>query len=393
MGSQAQHNGTPTFDWIDEVAAARSAAGLQRTLRTRGVEESALDLAGNDYLGLARDKRVSSAAASAALRWGVGATGSRLVTGTTEVHTELERALAAFVGAQAALVFSSGFLANLGAVTALADANTAVVADRYIHASLIDGCRLSRAQVAVAEHCSPSAVGEALASRKLERALVVTDSVFSVDGDLAPLGELARLCREHGAGLLVDDAHGFGVRGTGGVGAVAEAGLSSAHDVVTTITLSKALGGQGGAVLGPRRVIEHLANAARSFMFDTALAPASAAAALAALKIMQAEPDRGAAAVEIACRIADELRASGLRASRPSSAVVALLAPSAEAALRWVADARARGILVGCFRPPSAPGTISRVRVSVRADLTETEVARAIEVLRATAPQMPERAG
>jgi 8-amino-7-oxononanoate synthase len=376
------------FDWVGEAAAERERKGLSRRLRPRAAEEEVLDLAGNDYLGFCRDKRVSSAAASATLRWGAGASGSRLVSGTTELHTELEAELAGFVGAPAALVFSSGFLANLGAVTGLAGAETAIVADRHIHASLIDGCRLSKAQVAVVEHGKVEAVREALGTRRLQRALVVTDSVFSVDGDRAPLGELAAVAREHGSGLLVDDAHGFGVLGEGSAGAVAEAGLAAAGDVVTTVTLSKALGAQGGAILGSKPVIEHLINAARGFMFDTALAPASAAAALAALRILRDEdPQRGRRALAAARMISERLTAAGLAASTPASAVVSVLASDPQAALRWAEDARAAGVAVGCFRPPSAPGTTPRLRISARADLTETQIERVVAVLSDAAPE------
>jgi 8-amino-7-oxononanoate synthase len=246
------------FDWVDDSAAQRRAAGLTRQLRPRRSDSDHLDLAGNDYLGLARDKRISGAAAAATMRWGAGSTGSRLVTGSTDLHSELEQELARFCGAQAALVFSSGFTANLAAVTALSGRGSAIVTDAYIHASLIDGCRLSRADVAVVAHADPAAAAHALATRRSERALLVTDAVFSVDGDLAPLPELLAACRAHRAALVVDDAHGFGVLGEGGRGAVAAAGMIGEPDVVTTLTLSKSLGAQGGAVLGPRRVIRHL---------------------------------------------------------------------------------------------------------------------------------------
>ncbi|WP_460444105.1 8-amino-7-oxononanoate synthase, partial [Amycolatopsis cihanbeyliensis] len=299
------------FDWLDEEAAKRAEAGLVRRLRPRTADVGELDLAGNDYLGLARDKRVAGATAAAALRWGAGSTGSRLVTGSTELHAELEHELARFTGAQAALVFSSGFTANLGAVTALSGAESAIVTDKYIHASLIEGCRLSRAEVAAVAHADPAAVRHALATRRRNRALMVTDSVFSVDGDLAPLPELAAACREQGAALLVDDAHGIGVLGEGGRGAVHEAGLADAPDVVTTITLSKALGAQGGAVLGPRRVIRHLVDTARSFIFDTGLAPGSAAAALTALGVLRAEPELATTVREAAGILAERLGAAG----------------------------------------------------------------------------------
>ncbi|MFE0028034.1 aminotransferase class I/II-fold pyridoxal phosphate-dependent enzyme [Amycolatopsis sp. NPDC059021] len=375
------------FDWLDAEAEKRAGAGLTRKLRPRPAHDHELDLAGHDYLGLARDKRVAGAAAAAALRWGAGATGSRLVSGSTELHTELEHELARFCGAQAALVFSSGYTANLGAVTALSGADAAIVTDKHIHTSLIEGCRLSRADVAAVAHGTPSAIKHALATRRKPRALVVTDSVFSVDGDLAPLGELAEACRAHGAALLIDDAHGFGVLGEGGRGAAHAAGLAGAPDVVTTITLSNSLGTQGGAVLGPRRVIRHLVESARSFIFDAALAPANAAAALAALGVLKAEPDLATKVVDAAGTIAGQLLSAGFRVSLPEAAVISLKAPSAEAAASWAAACAEQGVRVGCFRPPSVPDGVSRLRLTARADLAESDVDKAVKVISATAPR------
>lgn len=379
--------GEQVFDWLDDEAAKRAEAGLVRRLKPRmpGASDM-LDLAGNDYLGLSSDKRVAGAAAAAALRWGAGSTGSRLVTGSTELHSELEQELARFCGAQSALVFSSGFTANLGAVTALSGRESAIVTDSYIHASLIEGCRLSRADVAAVGHNDPQAVEHALRTRRHKRALVVTDSVFSVDGDKAPLNELSEVCREQGAALLVDDAHGFGVLGEGGRGAVHEAGLSGAPDVVTTITLSKALGAQGGAVIGPRRVIKHLVDTARSFIFDTALAPSSTAAALAALGVLRSEPQRPDRVREVAATLAERLTAAGLSATAPDAAVVSVRAPSPESAVEWAARCAEQGIRVGCFRPPSVPDGVSRLRLTARADLTDADLERALEVIVSAAP-------
>lgn len=374
------------FDWLDTEAARRAEAGLVRRLRPRPADSGEVDLAGNDYLGLARDKRVTGAAAAAALRWGTGSTGSRLVTGSTELHAELEYELARFCGVQAALVFSSGFMANLGAVTALSGAESAIVTDSYIHASLIEGCRLSRADVAAVAHSDPAAVEHALATRRKQRALVVTDSVFSVDGDLAPLPELSAVCRRHGAALLVDDAHGFGVLGEGGRGAVQAAGLAGEPDVVVTLTLSKALGAQGGAVLGPRRVIHHLIDTARSFIFDTALAPSSAAAALAALGVLRDEPDRPARVLAVASELSTRLAEAGFRVSVPDGAVVSVRAPGPDEAVAWAARCAERGIRVGCFRPPSVPDRVSRLRLTARANLSQSDVDRAVEVVTETAP-------
>jgi 8-amino-7-oxononanoate synthase len=374
------------FDWLDSFAAERQAAGLTRRLRPRQADSDLLDLAGNDYLGLARDKRISGAAAAATLRWGAGSTGSRLVTGSTDLHSELEHELARFCGAPAALVFSSGFTANLGAVTALSGRECAIVTDAYIHASLIDGCRMSRADVAVVGHADPAAVAHALSTRRQPRALMVTDAVFSVDGDLAPLTELLAACRAHGAALLVDDAHGFGVLGSGGRGAVFDSGLIAEPDVVTTLTLSKSLGAQGGAVLGPRRVIRHLVENARSFIFDTGLAPGSAAAALAGLAVLRDEPDRPTRALTAAATLAKGLRDAGLSVTDPTAAVISVHAPSPSMAVSWADACRTAGVQVGCFRPPSVPDGISRLRLTARADLTDADLTRAIDTITHHAP-------
>ncbi|OKK05499.1 8-amino-7-oxononanoate synthase [Streptomyces sp. CB02400] len=373
------------FGWIDEQAELRRRAGLVRTLRPRAADTPLLDLASNDYLGLARHPEVTEGAARAARTWGGGATGSRLVTGTTGLHTELESELAAFCGFEAALVFSSGYAANLAAVTALAPHGSRIVSDAGNHASLIDGCRLARGTTQVAAHSDPDAVRKALGGHD-GPAVAVSDTVFSVDGDAAPLAGLAEACREHGAGLVLDDAHGLGVLGDGGRGAPHAAGLAGADDVVVTVTLSKSLGSQGGAVLGPARVIEHLVNAARTFIFDTGLAPAAAGAALAALRLLRREPGRAARAGEVARELHSRLTAAGLEAVRPDAAVVSVRAPSPEQAVRWAADCRAAGLSVGCFRPPSVPDGVSRLRLTARADLSGAEIERAVRVIGETRP-------
>ncbi|WP_030181727.1 8-amino-7-oxononanoate synthase [Streptomyces violaceorubidus] len=373
------------FGWIDEQDRARREAGLVRVLRPRQAASPLLDLASNDYLGLARHPEVVEGAASAARTWGGGATGSRLVTGTTALHAELERELADFCGFEAALVFSSGYAANLAAVTALAPHGSLVVSDAGNHASLIDGCRLARGTTQVVGHADPDAVRKALAAHD-GPALAVSDTIFSVDGDAAPLAGLAETCRAHGAGLIVDDAHGLGVLGDGGRGAVRGAGLAGCEDVVATVTLSKSLGAQGGAVLGPARVIAHLVNAARTFIFDTGLAPAAVGAALAALRLLGREPERAARARAVAAALHERLTAAGLDAVRPDAAVVSVRAPSPEGAVRWAADCRAAGLSVGCFRPPSVPDGISRLRLTARGDLSGEQIERAVRVIGDTRP-------
>ena len=301
-----------TRSWLADESAARDALGLRRRLRPRDSRGNGLlDLAGNDYLGLSRHSEVVTGAVRAARNYGAGSTGSRLVTGTTDIHARLERELADFIGVPAALVFSSGYLANLGAITALAGPEALVVSDARNHASLIDACRLSRARVVVVPHADVSAVAAALSSRTESRALVVTDGVFSVDGDLAPLHALADTVHAQDGVLLVDDAHGLGVIGPLGQGAAHAAGLVPHDDVVLTVTLSKALGGQGGVVLGSRAAIDHLVDIARTFIFDTGLAPPSVGSGLAALHVLRREPERVGAVRRNAVRLSELARAAG----------------------------------------------------------------------------------
>ncbi len=362
--------------WLDAHADRRRAAGLRRELRPRTGDDGLLDLAGNDYLGLSTDPRVLEGAIAATRTWGAGSTGSRLVTGTTALHAELEAELAAFLAAPAALVFSSGYLANLGVITALSGPGALVVSDAANHASLVDACRLASARIAVTPRDDPAAVDALLAARTEERALVVTDSVNSVDGAFAPLRELHAVCRAHGALLVVDEAHGLGVVGRGGRGLLAEHGLAGADDIVVTVTLSKALGSQGGAVVGSAAVIAHLVDTARSFIFDTGLAPSCVGGALAALRVLRAEPERPAAILRAAAILA---AAAGVPA--PPSAVVSVVLGEPDIAVAAAAACAERGVRVGCFRPPSVPKGTSRLRLTARATLTDAELARAGAVL------------
>ncbi|MEV8391128.1 MULTISPECIES: 8-amino-7-oxononanoate synthase [unclassified Streptomyces] len=375
------------FGWTDDEARRRERSGLVRTLRPRPAESELLDLASNDYLGLTRHPAVTGAVAEAARRWGAGATGSRLVTGSTELHAELECELAAFCGFEAALVLSSGYAANLAALTALTARDSLLLSDAGNHASIVDGCRLSRAETVVVPHAEPEAVRKTLDAQAGRRALMVSDAVFSVDGDAAPLGELAEVCRTRGAALLVDDAHGLGVLGAGGRGTPDAAGIAGADGVVATVTLSKSLGSQGGAVLGPARVIGHLVNAARTFIFDTGLAPAAVGGALESLRLLRREPARADRAREVARTLHRLLTRAGLTAVRPDAAVVSVRAPSPEAAVRWAAECRAAGLVVGCFRPPSVPDGISRIRLTARADLTDQQIGTAVDTIVALAPE------
>ncbi|QIK77025.1 8-amino-7-oxononanoate synthase [Nocardioides piscis] len=363
--------------WLADEAARRDAAGLTRRLRPRGADDDVIDLAGNDYLGLSRDPLVASAAADAALTWGAGAGASRLVTGTLSLHTTLEQELAMFLAQPAALVMSSGYHANLAAVTALVDRDCFIVSDGHVHASLIDAARLSRAEIAVTPHNDVAAVAALLDQRRGgRRCLVLVESVYSVLGDAAPLVELAAVCEEHDALLVVDEAHGIGVAGPSGEGLVRALGLAGLPHVVVTATLSKSLGAQGGALLGSPALVEHLVNRARPFIFDTALAPAAAAGALAALRLLRSAPDLPARVRSRVVGLADLL---GVEA--PAGAVLSVPMPSPQAALAAQAACLDHGVRVGCFRPPSVPDGISRLRVTTNAGVPDDAWQRASDVL------------
>ncbi|GAA1191869.1 8-amino-7-oxononanoate synthase [Prauserella alba] len=362
--------------WLAEQRAAREAAGLQRGLRPRQAGDETIDLASNDYLGLSNHPDVCRAATDAVLTWGTGAGASRLVTGTTTLHTDLERELSAFIGQEAGLACSTGYHANLSAVTALTDRNSLIVSDEHVHASLIDAARLSKAAVTVTAHNDIAAVRDALADAGGRRAVVLTESVFSVLGDAAPLPDLVDVCTAAGALLVVDEAHGLGVVGEDGCGAVRAGGLAAHPNVVVTATLSKSLGAMGGAVLGSAELVDHLVNRARPFIFDTGLAPAPTAAALAALRLLR---ERRIGPARIHRRGAELAERLGVPCS--AGAVLSVPMPSPQAALAAQAHALDAGVRVGCFRPPSVPDGVSRLRITTHIGLDDERWAHALDVL------------
>ncbi|MBI2901092.1 MAG: 8-amino-7-oxononanoate synthase [Planctomycetes bacterium] len=305
-----------------------------------------LNFASNDYLGLAQDPRIAEAAARA----GWGSTGSRLLCGTTRLHVALEEAIADFLGAEAALFFPSGYMANLGMVAAVAGPETTILSDEWNHASLIDACRLGRARVVRVPHADLDAYDSAL--RGPGGKIVLTDTVFSMDGDVAPLRALSDLADRRGADLVVDDAHGFGIFGEGR-GVVAESG---ARVALRTVTLSKAAGCAGGAVVGDREAIEFLRTRARTFMFTTAPPPALCAAAIEALRLMRDGSLR--------TKLWSNARRLDPRAASPIVPVI--LGDNARA----VGESRRlwdRGLWVPAVRPPAVPPGTARLRISLSA--------------------------
>jgi 8-amino-7-oxononanoate synthase len=341
-----------------------------------------LCLASNNYLGLAAHPEVADAAADAARRYGAGAGSARLITGGNVLHEELEARLAAFKGTPAALLFSSGYLANLGTVAALVGPGDAVFSDELNHASIIDGCRLSRAEVQVYRHAEAGDLADRLRAWRQRagadrRALVVTDSVFSMDGDVAPLPDIVDACERHGAILMVDEAHATGVVGPGGRGAIAAYGLEGRVCVVMG-TLSKSLGAAGGFIAGSTDLCAYLRNRARSFIFDTALPPPTAAAALTALTIVEREPERPQRARRLAARLAMGLRSAGYGVSDPAAAVVPVIIGEPDAAMALSARLLDTGVLVTAIRPPTVPPGTSRLRATVMATHTDAEIDHAV---------------
>jgi 8-amino-7-oxononanoate synthase len=337
-------------------------------------------LCSNNYLGLADHPRVRAAAADAAMRWGVGSGASRLVSGTMTVHRRLEERLASFKRREAALLFGSGYLANCGVVASLARPGDVVFSDALNHASIIDGCRLSRAEVFVYEHCDVEHLEWGLQRADDRAALIVTDGVFSMDGDVAPLVEIVELARRYGARVAVDEAHGTGALGRGGRGACAEAGVEDEVDVIVG-TLGKALGSYGAFVACDRAMARYLVNAARTFIFSTALPPPAASAAMVALDVLEQDPAR----VDRLARNSDSLRAAlaaeGFDTGGSRTQIVPLVVGDASAAVAMCEAALARGVFAQAIRPPTVPPGTSRLRLAVMATHREVELRAAARIL------------
>jgi glycine C-acetyltransferase len=360
-------------------------SGLHRRLRliegTQGPRvqldrKPVLLLCSNNYLGLADHPRVREAAAEAALGWGAGTGGSRLISGNMAPHQQLEERLAAFKGYEAALLFGSGYLANIGAISALAGRGSVVFSDELNHASIVDGCRLARAETFVYRHSDVEHLAWGLRESGERGSLIVTDGVFSMDGDVARLEDLVRLARSHGCRLMVDEAHATGALGPGGRGSVAAAGLSGEVDLVVG-TLGKALGSYGAYVCAGSELIEYLLNTARSFIFSTALPPPVLAAALAALEVLEDEPGRVERLNDNAATLREGLVAEDLPTGGGQSQIVPLEVGDAERTMELCERLLERGVFAQGIRPPTVPPGSSRLRFSVMATHEEADLREA----------------
>jgi len=378
--------------WIDDELAALERKHLLRDLpaplgRQGAVVEHEgrrlVNFASNDYLGLAGDERLAAAAAKACLSSGVGRGSSPLICGRSEIHEELERRLAEFEGTEAALLFPSGFAANAGIVPALVDRGDAIYADAKNHASLIDGCRLSRAEIHIYPHGNVDALDRLLAEhRGHHRRLIVTDTLFSMDGDLAQLAAIAEAANRYDAMLLVDEAHATGVFGGHGRG-VAEALRVECEGMIRVGTLSKALGAAGGFVCGTRSLIQWLANRARSYVFSTAQPAAISAAAVVALDIVANEPRRRSQLLQSAAQLRQQLQRQGWNIGASRSQIVPIILGNPAAAVSLSQSLRERGYWVPAIRPPSVPEGQSLLRLSLTAAHTQEMLQGLLEALEA----------
>lgn len=377
---------------LKDVLTARLAQvrenGLYRVLRpVDGAQDTAVSLNGNDvllfssnnYLGLANHPALKRAAAQAIERFGCGSGASRLISGSMAVHHELEARLAALKKTEAALVFPTGYHANVGVLSALMGPGDTILSDSLNHASIIDGCRLSRAEVHIYPHGDTSALDALLAACPPSgQRLIVTDTVFSMDGDLAPLAELVELAQRYDAWLMVDEAHATGVFGPHGGGLVEEAGLVD-HVDIHMGTLGKALGGIGAYVAGSRALIDWLVNRARSFVYTTGMPPASAASALAALDLVEREPERRQMLWENTRFLSDGLRGLGYRLGESRSQILPIIVGDAQQTMTLAEAVLRRGVFAHGIRPPTVPDGTSRIRVTPMATHTRAQLERTLD--------------
>ena len=379
-------------DTLGPRLAQLDARHLRRTLRTissgtgprvRMGGREVLQFCSNDYLGLAADPRLKQAAADAVSRLGCGAGSSRLVGGTTDIHADLERALAELKTAEASLVFTSGYHANIGVVSALVGPGDTIFSDERNHASLIDGCRLSRAAVKVYHHVDVDHLGRLLAAAPIQgQRLIVTETVFSMDGDVVPLRDLVDLARHWDAWIVVDEAHAIGVFGERGGGIVEELGLAAEVDVQIG-TLGKALGSLGAFAAGGRLLVDWLTNVARTFIYTTALSPPAVAAARVAVDVVRCEPERRQRLWDHAAVMRSRLVDCGFRLGPSRSPILPLLVGDHERALGLSDELLARGVFVPAIRPPTVPPGTSRLRVVPTATHSSADIEAAVEAFEA----------
>ena len=335
-------------------------------------------LSSNNYLGLCNDDRLKQAALDAIEKYGVGSGGSRLTTGSYEIHQKLEEEIATFKKTEAALLFNTGYMANVGAISGIADKSWVIFSDRLNHASIVDGCRLSRADIVVYNHCDPKDLARKVQGYSGRQALIITDGLFSVDGDIAPLPAIAEIAKKNNILLMVDDAHATGVLGLSGGGTADHFGLCDQIDIQMG-TLSKALASEGGFIAGKRSLIDYLINTSRSFIFSTALSPATIAVARKALEIVQIEPQRRQILLANAAWFRAELRKVGFDVAENEAPIISIVIGAPELAVAFSNRLMERNIFVSAIRPPTVPEGTSRLRISIMGTHTREDLEKALD--------------
>jgi 8-amino-7-oxononanoate synthase len=361
--------------------------GLQRVLPSTSYfpigpwTERKLVLCSNDYLALSRHPRVRGAAYKAIENGGCGSSGSRLLSGNSTYHLVLEADLAGFCGYEACRLFSSGYHANVGAIPVIASKLDAIYSDELNHASIVDGCRLANAKTVTYRHCDPEHLDELLAAGDSgEKAIVITEGVFSMDGDLAPLPELVAVAKKHGALFMLDDAHGFGVLGENGVGTPEELGVTEGIDIYLG-TMGKALASSGGFIAGSKALIDYLTSTARTLLYSTSPSPPACAAANAALGVVKSKPHRREMLREFATLLRDELRVMGFDTGRSGCHIIPVMAPGEDVAGELANRFAERGFLTRPIRYPTVPKGAERLRISLRCDFTREQIRMASSAL------------
>jgi 8-amino-7-oxononanoate synthase len=337
-------------------------------------------LSSNSYLGLCSDDRLKQAALDAIEKYGVGSGGSRLTTGSYEIHQKLEEEIALFKKTEAALLFNTGYMANVGAISSIADKSWVIFSDSLNHASIIDGCRLSRAEIIVYNHCDAADLARKVQDSANRQALIVTDGLFSVDGDIAPLPAIVEIAKKNNILLMVDDAHATGVLGLSGGGTADYFGLSDEIDIQMG-TLSKALASEGGFIAGKQSMIDYLVNTARSFIFSTALSPTTIAVARKALEIIRTEPQRRETLLTNSAWFRAELRKAGFDVAENDAPILSIVVGAPDLAVAFSNRLMERNIFVSAIRPPTVPEGTSRLRISIMATHTRDDLKQALNCI------------
>lgn len=374
------------MDYITEKLEKIKTKGLYRELRhieTAQCPRVKIDgkdlilLGSNNYLSLCDDPRLKEAAIEAINKYGVGSGGSRLTTGSYDIHKKLEEKIASFKGTEASIVFNTGYMANVGIITALCDKNWVIFCDKLNHASIIDGCRLSGAKLVRYKHCDMNDLLNKINKFKGCNNLIVTDGVFSMDGDIAPLPTIVKIAKEHNMITMVDDAHAVGVLGKNGSGTSSYFNLNNEIDIMMG-TLSKSVASEGGYVAGSKDLINYLRNSARSFIYSTALAPAAIAVSIKALEIIEQDEERRNNLLEMSHWFQNELRKAGFNVAETQTPIIPIMIGSADKAVEFNKCLLEEGIYVPAIRPPSVPEGTSRLRVSLMATHTKQDLEEAL---------------